>query len=96
MEFGARCQALKLFTPADVGNLSTSQLVAALAPGARVVNAFNHMTVPNLEADRVVNGARDELHLSPQTMTRRRSDLKSYSKSLPTPSLILETFAMEV
>jgi 8-hydroxy-5-deazaflavin:NADPH oxidoreductase len=46
------------FTPADVGNLSTSQLVAALAPGARVVKAFNHMTVPNLEADPVVQGAR--------------------------------------
>ena len=46
------------FTPADVGNLSTSQLVAALAPGARVVKAFNHMSVPNLEADPVVNGAR--------------------------------------
>ena len=46
------------FTPADVGNLSTSQLVAVLAPGARVVKAFNHMTVPNLEADPVVNGAR--------------------------------------
>jgi 8-hydroxy-5-deazaflavin:NADPH oxidoreductase len=46
------------FTQADVGNLSTSQLVAALAPGARVVKAFNHMTVPNLEADPVVNGAR--------------------------------------
>src|SRR5438552_4418254 len=46
------------FTPADVGNLSTSQLVAALAPGARVVKAFNHMTVPNLEGDPVVNGAR--------------------------------------
>src|SRR5712664_1364245 len=46
------------FTPADVGNLSTSQLVAALAPGARVVKAFNHMTVPNLEADSVVNRAR--------------------------------------
>jgi 8-hydroxy-5-deazaflavin:NADPH oxidoreductase len=46
------------FTPADVGNLSTSQLVASLAPGARVVKAFNHMTVPNLEADPVVNGAR--------------------------------------
>src|SRR5258708_14241408 len=45
-------------TPADVGNLSTSQLVAALAPGARVVKAFNHMTVPNLEADSVVNRAR--------------------------------------
>src|SRR6201982_3815241 len=46
------------FTPADVGNLSTSQLVAALAPGARVVKALNNMTVPNLEADPVVNGAR--------------------------------------
>ena len=46
------------FTPADVGNLSTSQLVAALAPGARVVKALNTMTVPNLEADPVVSGAR--------------------------------------
>jgi predicted dinucleotide-binding enzyme len=46
------------FTPADVGNLSTSQLVAALAPGARVVKALNNMTVPNLEADPVVNGIR--------------------------------------
>ena len=46
------------FTPADIGNLSTSQPVAALAPGARVVKALNNMTVPNLEADPVVNGAR--------------------------------------
>jgi 8-hydroxy-5-deazaflavin:NADPH oxidoreductase len=46
------------FTPADVGNLSTSQLVAALAPGARVVKALNNMIVPNLEAEPVVNGAR--------------------------------------
>jgi predicted dinucleotide-binding enzyme len=46
------------FKPADVGNLSTSQLVASLAPGARVVKALNNMTVPNLEADPVVNGAR--------------------------------------
>jgi 8-hydroxy-5-deazaflavin:NADPH oxidoreductase len=46
------------FTPAHVGNLSTSQLVAALAPGARVVKAFNHMTVPNLEGNPVVNGVR--------------------------------------
>jgi 8-hydroxy-5-deazaflavin:NADPH oxidoreductase len=46
------------FTPANVGNLSTSQLVAVLAPGARVVKALNNMTVPNLEADPVVNGAR--------------------------------------
>jgi len=46
------------FKPADVGNLSTSQLVAALAQGARVVKALNNMTVPNLEADPVVNGAK--------------------------------------
>jgi 8-hydroxy-5-deazaflavin:NADPH oxidoreductase len=46
------------FTPADVGNLSTSQLVAALAPGALVVKALNTMPVPNLEADPIVNGAR--------------------------------------
>ena len=52
------------FTPANVGNLSTSQFVAALAPGARVVKAFNHMLVPNLEADPVVNGARRVAFLS--------------------------------
>src|ERR1700752_1469101 len=46
------------FTPADVGNLSTSQLVAALAPDARVVKALNTMIVPNLEAEPIVNGAR--------------------------------------
>src|SRR6476619_3645657 len=46
------------FSLADVGNLSTSQLVAALAPGARVVKALNNMTAPNLEADPVVSGAR--------------------------------------
>src|ERR1700747_2368715 len=46
------------FTPADIGNLSTSQLVAALAPGARVVKALNTMIVPNLEAEPIVNGAR--------------------------------------
>ena len=46
------------FRPADVGNLSTSQLVAALAPGARVVKALNNMTVPNFEADPMFNGAR--------------------------------------
>jgi predicted dinucleotide-binding enzyme len=46
------------FTPANVGNLSTSQFVAALAPGARVVKALNNMIVPNLEADPVLNGAK--------------------------------------
>src|SRR5260370_2367695 len=46
------------FTPANVGNLSTSQFVAALAPGAPVVKALNNMIVPNLEADHALNGAR--------------------------------------
>jgi predicted dinucleotide-binding enzyme len=46
------------FTLADVGNLSTSQFVAALAPGSRVVKALNTMIVPNLEADPVVGGVR--------------------------------------
>src|ERR1700692_3899956 len=46
------------FTLADVGNLSTSQFIAALAPGARVVKALNTMIAPNLEADPIVNGAR--------------------------------------
>src|SRR5579859_81174 len=46
------------FTPADVGDLSTSQFIAALAPGARVVKALNTMIVSTLEADPVVNGAR--------------------------------------
>src|SRR6266403_56247 len=46
------------FTLADVGNLSTSQVIAALVPGARMVKALNTMVVPTLEADPVVNGAR--------------------------------------
>ncbi len=46
------------FILADVGNLSTSQFIAALAPGARVVKALNTMIVPTLEADPVANGAR--------------------------------------
>src|ERR1700745_4336319 len=45
-------------TPADVGNLSTSQFCAALAPGARVVKAFNHMLVQNIDDDPTMNGAK--------------------------------------
>jgi predicted dinucleotide-binding enzyme len=46
------------FTLADVGSLSTSQFVAALARGARVVKALNTIVAPNLEACPIVNGAR--------------------------------------
>jgi hypothetical protein len=82
------------FTPANVGNLSTSQLVAALAPGARVVKALKNMIVPNLEADPVVNGARRVAFISADN-DGARSELKPYSKVLAIQSLILETFAME-
>src|SRR6267378_1589949 len=46
------------FTPAHVGNLSTSQFVAALAPGARVVKAFNHMLVTSIDDDTTIKGAK--------------------------------------
>ena len=46
------------FTPAHVGNLSTSQFVAVLAPGARVVKAFNHMLVQNIGHDATMKGAK--------------------------------------
>src|SRR5258708_5731590 len=46
------------FTPAHVGNLFTSQLVAAPGPGARVVKALNNLTVRKLEADPIVKRAR--------------------------------------
>jgi 8-hydroxy-5-deazaflavin:NADPH oxidoreductase len=60
------------FTPADVGNLSASQLVAALSPGARVVKALNHMLVPNLIADPVVNGARRVAFISADDDSAKR------------------------
>jgi predicted dinucleotide-binding enzyme len=52
------------FTLADVGNLSTSQFIATLAPHARVVKALNSIIVPNLEADPIVGTARRVLFIS--------------------------------
>jgi 8-hydroxy-5-deazaflavin:NADPH oxidoreductase len=46
------------FTLADVGNLSTSQCVAQLAAGAKVVKAINHMIMSNFEAGGDANGAK--------------------------------------
>src|SRR5260370_31615096 len=73
------------FKPAAVGNLSTSQLVAALAPGARVVKALNNMIVPNLEADPVVNGARRVAFISADdddSTTRVETLLKAFGYSV--------------
>src|SRR5258706_213551 len=40
----------------EIGTIGAGDLAQAFAK--RVVKAFNHMLVPNLEADPVVNGAR--------------------------------------
>jgi 8-hydroxy-5-deazaflavin:NADPH oxidoreductase len=81
------------FILADVGNLSTSQFIAALAPGARVVKALNTMIVPTLEADPVVNG-REGSCLFPRTTKARKRKLRPYSQVSAIRSSILETFAM--
>jgi predicted dinucleotide-binding enzyme len=81
------------FTRADVGNLSTSQLIAALAPGARVVKALNTMIVPTWKLT-LSSTAREESRLFRQTTTVRRGKLKTYSQVSAIQSLILETFAM--
>ena len=73
------------FTPVNVGNLSTSQVIAALAPGARVVKALNHMIVPNLEAEPVLNGARRVAFVS--------ADDKDAKKRV---EALLETFGYSV
>lgn len=52
------------FTLAHVGNLSTSQFIAALAPNARVVKALNTIVVESLEAEPIVNGSRRVLFIS--------------------------------
>src|SRR5260370_41276419 len=46
------------FTLADVGNLSTSQFIAALAPGPRVFTARNTIIAHTLEATPICTAAR--------------------------------------
>ena len=60
------------FLPANVGNLSTSQFVAGLAPGARVVKAFNHMLVPNIEDNPAINGAKRVAFISADDTDARK------------------------
>ncbi len=70
------------------------QKVIHASPGARVVKAFNHMIVPNLEAEPVVNGARRVAFVSADD-----EDAKKRVEALPRLSAIrssiLATFAME-
>jgi predicted dinucleotide-binding enzyme len=52
------------FKLADLGGKTSSQVVASLAPGARVVKAFNTLTVANLSADPREAGGRRVLFMS--------------------------------
>ena len=81
------------FVPADVGNLSTSQFIAALASGARVVKALNTMLVPPWKRTLSSTG-REGSRLFPRTTKARKGRLKPYSRISAIQSSILETFAM--
>jgi len=59
-----------------------------------VVKALNNMTVPNLEADPVVNGARRVAFISADDDGAKKR-VETLLKLLAIVSLILETFAME-
>ena len=52
------------FKLAELGGKTSSQVVASLAPGARVVKALNTLTVANLSADPREAGGRRVLFLS--------------------------------
>lgn len=52
------------FKLADLGGKTSSQVVASLAPGARVVKALNTLTVANLSADPREAGGRRVLFMS--------------------------------
>ena len=82
------------FAPANVGNLSTSQLVAALAPGARVVKALSNMIVPNLEADPAPNGVRRVAFISADDDGAKKR-VQTLLEGFGYQSSILEIFAME-
>lgn len=46
------------YQPVDLGGRASTQAVAAWAPGARVVKAFNHLVANALEADPKTDGGR--------------------------------------
>lgn len=47
-----------LFKPAELHGRTSSEIVADLVPGARVVKGFNHLTAPVLAADPRAEGGR--------------------------------------
>jgi predicted dinucleotide-binding enzyme len=53
-----------LFQPVDLGERTSSDVVAGMVPGARVVKAFNHLSPGLLSADPQAEGGRRVLFLS--------------------------------
>lgn len=52
------------FRPVDLGGLTSSEVVASLAPGARVVKAFNHLPPALLAGDPRAEGGQRVLFLA--------------------------------
>ncbi|MDR7134966.1 putative dinucleotide-binding enzyme [Lysobacter niastensis] len=53
-----------LFQPVDLNGRASSEVFAALVPGARVVKAFNHLPAPLVSADPRAEGGRRVLFYS--------------------------------
>lgn len=53
-----------LFKPADLNGRTSSEIVAGMVPGARVIKAFNHLLAPLLVADPRREGGRRVLFYS--------------------------------
>jgi len=61
------------FTVADLGGRSSSEIVAELAPGARVVKAFNTLSPPILQSDPREAGGRRVIVLSGDDAESKRT-----------------------
>lgn len=57
----------------DLGGRASSEVLAELAPGARVVKAFNHLVAPVLDADPQANGGRRVMFLSGQDADAKKT-----------------------
>src|ERR1700720_1340511 len=64
------------FKLAELGNKTSSQVVASLAPGARVIKALNTLIVANLSADPREAGGRRVLFMSGDDAPAKREGTK--------------------